>query len=174
MNIYDLWSKALKGTEIVRPRVHGLPTDQAADVPYILLSASSINTGDTVVRKGAVRVERPALLLPPTSPQLEGFDFSEGFGQESFFNFLLVRGITLPSMKYNNNTNSLDIFEGDLRKAIQHYGESLQRAENVTTGLLIGPEDCWQFSLLVYMCSQVARNAQADINQLLKEFREKN
>ncbi len=173
MDIYDFWSKALKSTEIIRPRVNSLLSHQDTTVPYIMLSESTINIGDTVVRKGEVVVDKPALVLPPASPQLEGFHFDseESFKQDAFVNFLLVRGITLPSMKYNNTTNSLEVYEGDLAKAISHYGNLLQRQENVATGLIAGPEEGWQFSVLVYICSQVVRNADADICNLLKDFK---
>jgi len=174
MDIYDIWAKALKNTEIIRPRVHGLMTNKDTPVPYMMLSESSINPGDTVIRKGEVLVEKPALLLPPAIPQF-GFDFEskDHFHHDGFVNFLVVRGITLPSMKYNNTTNSLDIFEGDLAKAIDHHQEILQREENVTTGLITGPEECWQFSILIYICSQVVRNAPIDIRNFLKNFKDK-
>lgn len=93
------------------------------------------------------------------------------FKQDAFVNFLLVRGVTLPSMKYNNTTNALEVFEGDLEQAVSHYQNFLQRQENVTTGLIAGPEEGWQFSILVYICSQVVRNAQADIRNLLKDLK---
>jgi hypothetical protein len=173
MDIYEFWVKALKSTQIIRPRVKGLLSQQDTTVPYILLSESSVNVGDTVVRKGEVIVEKPALLLPAANPQLEGFQFEDqdNFKQDSFVNFLLVRGITLPSMKYNNTTNAIDVFEGDLASAVSHYGNSLQRQENVTTGLIVGPQEGWQFSILVYICSQVVRNAETDIRNLLKDLK---
>ncbi len=173
MDIYDFWVKALKNTQIIRPRVNGLLSQTDTTVPYILLCESSVNVGDTVVRKGEVIVEKPTLVLPPASPQLEGFQFAdeENFKQDAFVNFLLVRGVTLPSMKYNNTTNSLEVFEGDLAQAVSHYGNFLQRQENVTTGLIVGSQEGWQFSVLVYICSQVVRNAQADIQNLLKNLK---
>ncbi len=173
MDIYDYWTRALKSTEIIRPRVHGLLSHRETAVPYIMLSESSVNDGDTVVRRGEVIVEKPSLVLPPANPQLQGFEFAaeENFKQEAFINFLLIRGIQLPSMKYNNKTHSLEVFEGGLSKAIHHYGDFLQREENVSTGLLAGPEEGWQFSILVYICSQVARNAETDIRNLLKDFK---
>ena len=173
MDIYDFWVQALKNTQIIRPRVNGLLSKEDTRVPYILLSESSVNVGDTVVRSGEVIVEKPSLILPPANPQLEGFQFDseENFKQNAFVNFLLVRGVTLPSFKYNNTTNSLEIFEGDLNQAISHYGNFLQRQENVTTGLIAGPEEGWQFSVLVYICSQVVRNAEADIRNLLKDIK---
>ncbi len=172
MDSYEAWNKALKNTEIIRSRVHGLMSFKETYVPYVLLSESSINWGDTVVRKGEVVVQRPSLILPPHVPQFEGFEFEDkGVDENSFINFLLVRGVTLPSMKYNNKTSSLDIYEGNLKKAISYYKDRMQKEENVHLGLLTGPEDCWQFSVLIYICSQIIKNADTDIKNLLREFK---
>lgn len=175
MDIYKAWERALRETEIIRTRVQGLMTFQDTSVPYVLLSESLVNVGDTVVRKGEVVVEKPSLILPPNLPQLKGFDLEETFddAQENFFNFLLVRGVVLPSLRYNNRTSSLDVFEGKLSQAIQFHQEALQHQENVTTGLITGPEDCWPFSLLIFTCAQVAKNANQDIRKLLDEYKKR-
>jgi hypothetical protein len=175
MDIYEAWGKALKETQIIRSRVTSLQTFQATQVPYILLSESTINQGDTVVRRGEVTVDRPSLILPPNIPQLEGFDLedSPSFDQESMINFLLIRGVSMPSLKYDNKTHQLDVFEGHLDKAVKFYLSELQQKENVTSGLLIGPEDVWSFSLLIFICSQIARNSEVDLRRLMEEFRKR-
>ena len=96
------------------------------------LSPSVINEGDTVVRTGEVLIHRPSLILPPHIPQLEGFDFEaeNSFQEDAMINFLMVRGITLPSMKYDNKISSLNVFEGKMDDAIGVYGNRLQREEN--------------------------------------------
>jgi hypothetical protein len=176
MDIEKAWNKALRSTEIIRSRVSALMTHKSTHVPYILLSESSVNLGDTVVRKGEVLVERPSIIVPPNNPQFSGFDFEDGqqFNENSLINFLLVRGITLPSLRYDNKTSSLDIYEGKLGNAIKHYESLMQQQENVSAGLIAGPDDCWQFSILVFICAQISRNADADIRKLLEEFRKKN
>ena len=172
MDIQDAWTKALKETRIIRSRVLGLQTFEQTPVPYILLSASSINPGDTVVRSGEVMVDRPALILPPNTPQFEGFAFdSLNAREETLLNFLLVRGVSLPSLKYNNKTNALDIFEGKMEDAVAHHGNLLQRQENTATGLIEGPEDVWQFSLLIFICAHIAKNSSTDMRRLLEEFK---
>lgn len=174
MDIQDAWAKALKETDIIRSRFLGLQTFETTQVPYVLLSASSINPGDTVVRTGEISVDRPALILPPHAPQFEGFSFDALHASEdSLINFLLVRGVTLPSLKYNNKNNALDIFEGSVDDAIQHYGNRLQREENTSTGLIVGPGDIWQFSLLIFICSQIARNSSGDMRRLIEEFKQR-
>ena len=171
MDIHSAWEKALRETNIVRSRVIGLQTFSETHVPYILLSPSTINEGDTVVRTGEVMVHRPSLILPPNIPQLEGFDFEKdnSFNENTMINFLMVRGITLPSMKYDNKIFSLNVFEGKMDDAIGVYGNRLQREENTSAGLICGPDELWQLSLLIFVCSQIAKNSSADIRRLLDE-----
>jgi hypothetical protein len=175
MDIQEKWEKALEKTEIIRPRIQDLLTFSSTDLSYIFLSESAINAGDTVVRKGSVLIERPSLILPLGLPQFEGFDFNKesDLKEDMIANFLLVRGVKFPSLQYNNRTYSLDIFEDRLQKAIEYYNDKLQREENVNTGLMIGPEDCWQFSVLIFVCTQVIRSTDGDIKKLLDEFKKK-
>lgn len=174
MDIQDSWEKALKATEIIRPRVQPLQTFEATQIPYVFLAESALNHGDTVVRKGEVTVDKPSIILPPNLPQFEGFEFDKQFsGVEDYLTtFLLVRGIRFPSMKYENKIESLDIREEKLSKALEFFSRELQRQENVTAGLVIGPEDCWQFSVLIFICSQITRSAEGDIRKLFDRFRE--
>jgi len=172
MDIVELWEKALKKTEILRFRMHPLLAFETTEIPYIFLAESAVNPGDSVVRKGKIFVEKPSIVLPENLPHFEGFDFDEELhvSDDSVTNFLLVRGIKFPSLRYNNKTQSLDIFEGKLKNAISHYKDRLQKAEEVHTGLIIGPEDCWQFSILIFICATIARSADSDIKKLLDDF----
>ncbi len=70
--------------------------------------------------------------------------------------------------------SSLDIFEGKLDEAIKYYGNHLQSQENTSTGLLIGPEDVWPFSLLIFICGQIVKNSSTDIRKLLDQWHRKN
>jgi hypothetical protein len=169
MDIEKAWEKAIKYTEVIRPRVEPLNTFKTTHLPYIFLAESSVNVGDSVVRKGEVLVEKPTIILPPGSPLLEGFDFKDvsKYQEDMVINFFLVRGIRLPSLKYNNKTYSLDIFEGRLNKAIEKYSSELQREENVTSSLIIGSEDCWQFSILIFVSMQILRSTDNDIKKLM-------
>jgi hypothetical protein len=176
MDIHSAWETALRETEIIRSRITGLQTFGETQVPYILLSPSTVNEGDTVVRTGEVTVHRPSLILPPNIPQLEGFELGDegSFQEDAMINFLMVRGITLPSMKYDNKIFSLNVFEGKMDEAIGTYGNRMQREENTLAGLICGPDQVWQFSLLIFICSQIAKNSSTDIRRLLDEYHRKN
>lgn len=174
MNIQDIWEKAIKNTKVIRPRSQELATFDNTNVSYVFLSSSLVNLGDTVVRKGEVVVEKPSIVLPYNMPQFEGFDFEKDlrYGQDMVLNFLLVRGVNFPSLKYNNKTQSLDIYEGHIDKAIGYYSDQLQRQEDVHRGLVVGPDDCWQFSVLIFIATQIIRSSDGDIKKLLERFRE--
>jgi hypothetical protein len=175
MDIMDMWEKALKNTEIIRSRCQPLLTFETTRLPYIFLAESSVNVGDSVVRKGKVLVERPSIVLPENLPFFEGFDFEKelDISEDTVTNFFLIRGIRFPSYKYNNHTSSLDVREGSLRNAIDYYLNQLQKREDVQTGLVVGPEECWQFSVIIFICTMVERSADRDLERLLEEFRRK-
>lgn len=173
MSLQDIWDRAVRKTEIIRPRVQPLHADNVTRLPYICLSESSVNAGDTAVRLGEVLVEKPSIVLPYNMPQFAGFDFEkQGIANEGLFkSFLLVRGVQMPGMRYDNRSHCLDVREGSLSRAIEHFKQELQKTENVHTGLIAGPEDCWQFSVLLFVCSQVIRSADGDIRKLMDDMR---
>ncbi|MFA5060656.1 MAG: hypothetical protein WC676_08560 [Candidatus Omnitrophota bacterium] len=174
METNEAWEKALKNTEIVRSRVQNLSTFSDTHVPYILLSESTINTGDTVVRSGEVAISRPSLILPPNMPRFNGFDFTNAPSSDpQILNFFLMRGISFPSLNYDNQTHSLNVFEGKMSEAVKSHLEQLQQKEDVLTGLIVAPDDCWQFSLLVFVLSQAIRNIDTDVKKLFDEYRKK-
>lgn len=173
MNIEELWEKARKGTEIVRGRVRGLQTFESTNVPYVFLAESCVNLGHTVVRKGRIMVEKPLILLPEDLPQFEGFDFEEDLDipDRTLQTFFLMRGIRFPSLKYNNTVDTLDLDESSLAKTVEKYKKELEQKENVCTALILGPEDSWQFSILIYVVSLVGRCAQNDLIRILDKYK---
>jgi hypothetical protein len=174
MDIEQLWEKAQQKTEIIRGRVKSLPTFKHTRVPYIFLGESTLNEGHTIVRKGKILIEKPMIVLPEDLPQFEGFDLEEDvdIGPGSLQMFFLMRGIRFPSLKYNNTIDNLELEEGSLSKTVDKYKRSLEKVENVRTALILGPEDCWQFSILLYMASLVGRSVRTDISNLLDRFRD--
>ncbi|MBI3320295.1 MAG: hypothetical protein HYZ89_06910 [Candidatus Omnitrophica bacterium] len=173
MDLEGLWDKALKQTEIIRARLQDLATFETTAMPYVFLAESSLNAGDTVVRTGQVLVERPSLILP--SPQFEGFEFAHDHqvSEDAVLNFLLVRGVRFPSLRYHHELSSLDLRESSLQQAIDHFTGQLKQAEDIQTGLVVGPEDAWQFSILILVGSLVIRSTEGDLRRLLEAWRKR-
>ena len=172
MDIEQLWEKAEKKTEVVRGRVKALATFSHTVVPYTFLAESAVNEGNTVIREGKVIVEKPMIILPEDMPQFQGFDFEEDMdlGQEVVQMFFLMRGIRFPSLKYNNTVDKLELDERSLAKCAAHYKKQFEQKENVNTTLILGPEDCWQFSILLYMASLVGRSVRTDVRNIMDRW----
>ena len=175
MDLEKKWEEALKKTEIVRLRVGHLATFQTTQIPYIFLAESIVNLGDTVVREGRVSIDKPAIILPEDMPQFEGFELKKDYNLNSDMlgMFLMVRGISFPSLKYEHEVSRMDIFEGPLSKAKSHHKDELEKTEDAQTGLIIGPEDCWQFSLFIYVGLLISKSLPSDLRRLWETFRDK-
>ena len=175
MDLEDKWEEALKRTEIVRFRVEHLSTFQTTEIPYIFLSESTVNLGDTVVREGRVSIHKPAIILPEDMPQFDGFELEKDYNLNSDMlrMFLMVRGISFPSLKYEHEVSRLDIFEGPLSKAKSYHKDALERTEDAQTGLIIGREDCWQFSLFIYVGLLISKSLPSDLRRIWEKFRDK-
>ncbi|MFC1593229.1 hypothetical protein ACFL4C_04370, partial [Candidatus Omnitrophota bacterium] len=156
-------------------RVSYLPAFESKEITYIFLAKSSVNLGDTVLRRGKIVINRPAIILPEDTPQFEGFDFENNYqaNADMVRMFLLVRGISFPSLKYEHEISKLDIYEGHLDKAKGYFKHELERTEDVEAGLIVGPEDCWQFSLLIYVGLLVSRSLPSDLRKLWERYRDK-
>ena len=83
-----------------------------------------------------------------------------------------MRGIKFPSLKYHNTTEALDLYEGHASKAAAYWQDKLTKMEDVNTGLVRGPEDGWQFSLLILVAHQILRQADGDIRKLMEKYRQ--
>lgn len=175
MDIQALWDKARQRTEIRRMRLQDLATFDATIVPYIFLAESSMNQGDTLVRKGQVVIERPSIVLPSFSPQFEGFELDRELhvNEDALVTFLLLRGIQFPSLKYRHQLSSLDVIERSLENVADEMARQLTMAEDIRTGLIIGPEDAWQLSVLLLVGALVVRSAEGDLRRILEKWRKR-
>ena len=173
MDIQELWERALKRTEILRMRLQDLATFEATAMSYVFLAESSVNTGDTVVRTGQVLIERPTIILPNFSPQFEGFEFDPAMhlSENSLSTFLLIRVVQFPSLKYRHERSSLEVMERSLQQAIDQFTRQLTIAEDIKTGLVVGPEEAWQFSVLILVGALVVRSAHGDLRRILDDWK---
>jgi len=174
MDLEDIWQNVLGSTEILRMYMPRLGVASASDLPYIFLAESDVNRGDTVVRKGVVKVDKPVIYLTDGSPQFYGFKFEDELkvNPETLKTFLIMRGVQLPSFKYTQSS-SLEVYEGSLQDAIDEYSDLLARKENTDTGLIKGLSGYWQFSVLAYVTNIVAKSAPDNIRGIIKRLNER-
>ncbi|MBU1864229.1 MAG: hypothetical protein KKH94_11240 [Candidatus Omnitrophica bacterium] len=175
MSLEELWNEALKGTEIVRLPIKRLLTFGSTRFDYIFLSPSLVNQGDTAVRKGKLDVDRPTLFLPKDAPTFEGFDSDTGGGikSEQLTSFFYARGVRFPSLQYRNEPYELDVFEGSLAKAEKAFNDEIRRKENLSTGIVIGSDVSWQFSVLLLACHMIDTHIDSDLKALMARIKKK-
>jgi hypothetical protein len=104
--------------------------------------------------------------------QFEGFDIEEDLqmNEDLLKTFFLVRGVKFPSLKYNNKTDALTVYEGKLQGAIEFHHNRLQREEDARTGLIVGREDVWPFAILLFIGNQMLRSADRDVKNLFDDY----
>ncbi len=173
MDLEEKWQRTLEETKVLKFYHPNLSIHEATDLPYIFLGASVVNPGDTVVRKGHVTVDKPFIVLPQNMPQFAGFDFEQDLGttDSDMQLFLMVRGIHFPSLKYKNESSSIEVLEKDPERLLEEYQNEIDRMEDILTGLILGPAECWQLSLLVYVGTVAGHSAARDIERYLKNLR---
>lgn len=174
IDIDKKWQEALKKTKIVRSRIKKLETFKKTIVPYILVNKSLVNKGTTVVREGKVVVSPVYIHLPYSKFELNNFNFKEttNYSDEIIKSFLLIRGVNLPSMRYDNTDLKLEVVDKPLEQVVKEYQEIFQRKEDTETGLVISIPDIWQFSLIIYLASIIVKSAENDIKNFLEMFYE--
>ncbi|MDD5613866.1 MAG: hypothetical protein PHQ54_02200 [Candidatus Omnitrophica bacterium] len=174
MDIEKVWHKAVKDTEIEKSCLTYLNSASSTMLHYIMLSESLLDNSDTVVRRGRIEITKPLVYLPEHNPVFKGFEFSDGdICDSSVLTFLLLRGVNLPSLKYHNTVYSLDVESLSLSESVKKHKQHLQKLEDVKTGVIIGPDDCWHFSLLIYVAALAAKSAPNDIRNFLEDLKRK-
>ena len=175
MSIEGLWEESLKNTEIVRLPIKRLLTFGDTRFSYIFLASSLVNKGDTVVRKGKLEIDKPRLILPKGGPAFEGFDSenAQGIHDEQLRSFFYVRGLSLPSLMYKNESYETDVFEGSLAKAEKAYLDYIRSEESISTGLVVGKDTSWQFSVLLMGCHLIDTHIDNDLREILNRIRKK-
>lgn len=165
------FAKAVQETEIHRGRRSRLLTVGSTELPYILLNQSLVNTGDTVVRRGVMRVEEPSILLMQRPHQFEGFDVGEGDDPQEAL-IALGRMASLPPARYSNKDVQMDLVEGKLDRILLQMEHRLDQEQDELTGLISGPVEIWHYSLMVYVGQMVKQSVRGDLSHLFRKLRE--
>lgn len=171
MSFEEDFGRALAETTIHRGRRSRLLTVGTTELPYVLLNRSRVNRGDTVVRRGVLRVEEPALLLLHRPHQFEGFSDDEGEGDRRDAMVAVGRLAHFPPAQYTNKQVQMDVLDGDIEQVLKQVDRSLDDERDERTGLITGPVEVWHFSLLVYVAQQIRESAGADVGDLARRLR---
>ncbi len=172
MNFEHDFSRALRETEIHRERRYRLLTVGTTELPYVLLNRSIVNEGDTVVRRGVLRIEEPSIMLLGRAHQFRGFDDTDGDPEAALI--AIGRLAHFPPARYTNQDMQMSVMEGSVNSVMRQMTETLDQREDEVTGVLSGPVELWQMSLLVYAGRIVRQSATGDVRELMRRFHHPN
>jgi hypothetical protein len=170
MNFTEDFSRAIEETEVHRGRRSRLLTVGSTELPYILLNRSLVHKGDTVVRRGVLKVEEPAIMLMQRPHQFEGFGDESGDPNEALV--AIGRLARFPPARYTNREVQMDVEDKPLDAVLRDLDHFLDENCDERTGLISGPVEIWHLSLMVYVGHMIRQSAGGDFTDLIKRLRE--
>lgn len=169
MEMEEAFKLAQADTKFVKVRKNLLYTFGATRLPYVCLSQAPDRSDQVTVRRGEVTADKPRIALPGEFFSMEGFDDSAP-GEEGL-SIVLARRISMPPSKYVNRADSTTHEPGTLADAIERYLNRFENENDVRTGVIAAPEQVWGLSVLLYVGSQVARSAPANVQEHFEHMR---
>ncbi len=171
MNPDEMLKAAYETTHIIRERKYSLYTFGTTKLPYYFIGRSEIDPKDTVVREGRVVVEKPQILLPGTLSMFEGFEFDEDMGidADDARHLLLSRRILLPSLKYVNHENNMEVVAEGTDERISRLQNELERRSDTVTGIIRGEDRFFPFPLFFYVGKMVIRSTGDNIAEFFEK-----
>lgn len=161
------YRQALDNTVVHRERQSSLFTFGATRLPYYFVAESAINKGDTVIRKGEISTDKPALFTPDNLPNFSGFG-DEYEGHEKEMSVVLGRVFHLSGLHYKHEGNQLEVVTKEMNRVIDEYQTELDQSHNHRTAIISGPEDCWALSLVVYASKMTQKSAESNMNDIMQ------
>ena len=101
------WARAQDKTIIHRTRKNDLYTFGATALPYTFVARSAINPGDSIIRRGEVKTEKPALFLGEAKSKtvLRVFPMRASLGMLS----CLPELFAFPNLNVSNSGMSMEV-----------------------------------------------------------------
>lgn len=160
------WLRAKDGTTIHRRRKNDLYTFGTTALPYIFIASSAINTGDSIIRRGEMKTEKPAIIWGGGQPETERFSGFENEGEEGQDQILFARAFRFPDLQVQNKGMELEVVTRELHSLSDELMGDLDSDSDSRTAVIEGPEDLWGLSLLIYAAEMTQRSAPGNFRDI--------
>ena len=135
----EAFRKFWRGTEVIREYHRTLYTFGDAKLPYVFAAEHPGFRDRVAVRKGAIVIQKPHIILPGhyREPELgEGFELSDAFPPEVTYVF---RAMGVPYSTITNRPTAEEAIEyGSLQDVLDRFERKLEAREDSETGLIKG------------------------------------
>ncbi len=165
MNLDEKVQRALEESVVHRRRKQDLFTFGTTRLPYVFIANSSINTGCTLIRNGEINTDKPNIFIGNPQPSLEGFGEEEG--EDQAMALLMARRFRFPPLKVENRGAPIEVRETELERVVDDEMKRLDGNQDSKTAVISGPEDGWQFSLLLYAMQLTQQSAVGNLKDFL-------
>ena len=170
-NFEDRWMRAKEGTQLHRTRQTDLFTFGTTALPYVFIASSAINTGDSILRRGELKTEKPAIIWgggeSSESSRFSGFE-EEG---ENVNQVLFARAFRFPNLQVNNQGMQMEVLSREIRQLSDEIMSELDANGDRRTAVIEGPEDLWGLSLLIYAAEMTQRSAPGNLRDIAERGR---
>ncbi|MBF0198755.1 MAG: hypothetical protein HQL32_13650 [Planctomycetes bacterium] len=170
LNFDDKFKQAAEQSKIHRQRKSALFTFGATRLPYYFVAPSAINEGDTVIRKGEISTEKPALITGDNLPHFSGFG-EDYDAHERQMSVIFGRGFHFPQLNYQNHSGSLEVVSKEEQKVLDELLQALDNEHDSLTAVVSGPEDSWALSILFYAGEMTRQSAPGNVKEMFERGR---
>ena len=159
--------RAGEQTRILRTRKNLLFTFGTTKLPYVCISTHPKEEGDIVIRNGVVETAPPQIIVPGEDFRFEGF---EDYQDDDAMLVLLARRIAIPPAHIKNQSSATEVVRMSVQAAVERSCNRLDQSNDSRTAVIIGPDDVWNLSVLLYVGSQITRSASSNIQEYFERI----
>ena len=171
MNSAEMFQAALETTDIIKERKYSLFTFGITKLPYFFVGRSEFDPHDTVIREGRVVVEKPHIIVPGNNPMFEGFEFDEDMPvDEGDIKYILMsRRIQLPSLRYINSEQSMDVENIAVDEKVSQLCNRLDSGSDTITAVIRGESRFFPLPLIIYVGKMILRSTGDNLTELFEK-----
>ena len=168
----EAFGKFWKNTEVIREYHRTLYTFGDAKLPYVFAAEHPGFKDRVAVRKGAIVIQKPNIILPGhyRGPEFgEGFELSNALPPEVMYVF---RAMGVPYSTITNRPAAEEAIEyGSLQDVLDRFERKLEAREDSETGLIKGELQGVEVSLMRYSFGLVAKSTPENVKEYFEHLR---
>ena len=152
---------ALETTEVLYEPDRRIDTFGATSFEFLLLSELMDHIGQVRIRAGRITAERPTIVKPEPSMDLE----FEGFGEQAaaFAEWFKSRVQKTSLLQYGFNFRKSDVTESLVHDSMENVRERVvsetRNSGNPLAAVILGVDDTWEICLLKFAIEMIQKSS---------------
>ena len=166
----DIWFAA-RSTKIVYMPHKLLETFGASRVEYLVVSEDLDRPGALTIRTGEVTAERPRIITPAYFARR----LTDNFGEDArrYLEEVVSRDVNARFLEYGlrfgKNEHKEEHVSGNPMEVAEQAAAEAQDNWEALRGVLVGPDDAWEVSLMHFLTEMVRKSLPAHARNLARQ-----